>query len=57
MTKIVIAVGIFLIICLAAVISEAYEHGWSDGYMNGIIAEQERRKADGNSERNDTELH
>lgn len=57
MTKIIIAVGIFLIAVLAAAISGAYEHGWKDGYMNGIIAEQERSKSDGNSERNGTELH
>ena len=47
MTKIIIAVGIFLIAVLAAAISGAYEHGWKDGYMNGIIAEQERSKEDG----------
>lgn len=60
MTKIIIAVGIFLIICFAAVAAEIYEDGYGKGYAEAMRNAEEiyrKEKEDGNSERNDTELH
>lgn len=60
MTKILIVAGIFLISLIAAIVSECYEHGYGDGYADAMKQAEEiyrKEKADGNSERNDTELH
>lgn len=57
MVKIIIAVGIFLIICFAA---DIYEEGYGKGYAEAMRNAEEiyrKENEDGNSERNDTELH
>ena len=45
MVKVIIAV--FAIMFYAAVSSTAYDKGFGDGYIEGIVSEQERRKDDG----------
>lgn len=45
MVKVIIAV--FAIMFYAAVASTAYDKGFGDGYIEGIVSEQERSKDDG----------
>ena len=49
MVKILIAAGIFLIVCIVAVINSAYERGWSAGYCEGLNVSEEIRKKEGDA--------
>lgn len=55
-----IAFGIFALLVIIVAIGEVMQDKWYEGYLAGL-AEYEKmmrkEKADGNSERNDTELH
>jgi len=56
MTKIIIAVGIFLIICFAAVAAEIYEDGYGKGYAEAMRnAEEIYRKEKENGEKREKE--
>lgn len=52
MVKVIIAV--FAIMFYAAVASTAYDKGFGDGYIEGVVSEQERRKDDGQENKNES---
>ena len=54
----ILGVLVLLVICVA--VSEMMEEEWYKGYMDGMAEHEKmmrKEKEDGNSERNDTELH
>jgi hypothetical protein len=56
MVKIIIAVGIFLIICFAAVAAEIYEDGYGNGYAEAMRnAEEIYRKEKEDGEKSEKE--
>lgn len=60
MIKLVVGFAVIVLVGFVAAIQEAYECGFSKGYCEGMRNCEEihrKEKEDGNSERNDTELH
>ena len=50
MIKVLLAVLVLII--FVAVASVAYDKGWSDGYIEGIVSEQKRSVKDGQEDKN-----